>query len=94
MYLSGKERMQKYPRIHHLPWSPGASSDDRVLSSTAQFDGKNVVVTEKVDGENTSIYSNGCFHARSIDGRFHAPTQWPIRGIAGQIAGHSLQDGE
>ncbi len=56
----------KYPRTFHLPWSPGISSDDKVVDSIDQFRGKYVVVTEKLDGENTSLYRDG-FHARSIN---------------------------
>ena len=65
----------KYPRTVHLPWSPGASSDDIQLFDVNHFEGCEVVVTEKMDGENTSIYSDG-LHARSIDGRHHSSRNW------------------
>lgn len=65
----------KYPRTYHLPWSPGCTSDDKVLSSLAQFEGKNVVQTIKMDGENTTMYSN-YIHARSLDGRHHDSRNW------------------
>jgi hypothetical protein len=39
----------KYPRTFHFPWS-NATSDDRILDSFDYFLGKQVVVTEKVDG--------------------------------------------
>jgi len=42
----------KYPRTPHLPWSEGASEDDIQLINAEMFEGKNVVVTEKLDGEN------------------------------------------
>ena len=42
----------KYPRTFHLPWSPGATSDDKMLKSIEHFIGKEVVITEKMDGEN------------------------------------------
>ena len=45
----------KYPRTYHVPWSPGTTSDDRLLKSVDQFVGKRVVVTEKMDGENTTM---------------------------------------
>jgi hypothetical protein len=57
---------QKYPRTPHLPWSEGSTSDDKVLSSASHFNNKTVVVTEKMDGENTSLYSDH-IHARSLD---------------------------
>jgi len=56
----------KYPRTYHLPWSPGRTKDDRVIESADMFSGKDVVVTVKMDGENTSMYRGG-IHARSID---------------------------
>lgn len=61
----------KYPRTYHLPWSPGVGKDDRVLDDISVFDGKNVVVTVKMDGENTTLY-NDYMHARSIDYNSHA----------------------
>ncbi|MDO8414737.1 MAG: RNA ligase family protein [Agitococcus sp.] len=50
-------------------------SDDRVLRSLAAFRGKEVVVTLKMDGENTSLYQDG-LHARSLDSRHHASRDW------------------
>lgn len=64
----------KYPRTYHLPWSnPG--KDDRTMDSLAQFENRMVVVTEKMDGENTSMY-NGAIHARSVDGLNHPSRAW------------------
>lgn len=60
----------KYPRTFHIPDSPGATSDDKILDNLDFFTNKEVVVTEKMDGENTTIY-NDSFHARSIDSRHH-----------------------
>ncbi len=65
----------KYPRTHHLAWSDGVNSDDRVIYSMDAFIGQRVIVTEKMDGENTSMYSD-YFHARSIDGRSHPSRDW------------------
>ncbi len=45
----------KYPRTHHLPWSPGLTKDDRQMSVDDPFKGQEVVATIKMDGENTSI---------------------------------------
>jgi len=50
----------------HFPWSPGLQNDDRMLESADVFLGKEVVITEKFDGENTSIYTDH-IHARSLD---------------------------
>ncbi len=58
----------KYPRTWHLPWSDQVTDDDRVLSpeQTLAWDGSNVIITEKMDGENTTMY-RGYMHARSIN---------------------------
>lgn len=60
----------KYPRTYHAPWSYCVHSDDKVIPSTEQFEGKRVIVTEKLDGENTTLYRN-YYHARSIDSQNH-----------------------
>jgi hypothetical protein len=73
----------KYPRTYHLPWSPGATEDDRVLPNVDHFVGKEVVVTEKMDGENTSIYCDH-IHARSIDGLGHVSQHW-VKNLYGTI---------
>jgi len=65
----------KYSRTYHLPWSESITDDDRVIDSTTIFAGKRVIVTEKMDGENTSMYTN-YIHARSIDGRTHPSRDW------------------
>jgi hypothetical protein len=65
----------KYPRTPHLPWSQGRTSDDKVLKSIDPLQGRQVVVTEKMDGENTTLYRDG-FHARSIDSRHHVSRDW------------------
>lgn len=69
------ENWQKYPRTYHLPWSEGATSDDKILNSIDHFIGKKVVVSEKRDGENTSLYWNG-LHARSLDSSNHLSRDW------------------
>ncbi|MEI5906643.1 RNA ligase family protein [Bacillus spongiae] len=65
----------KYPRTFHLLWSEGATDDDKVLKDMSCFTGKEVVVTEKLDGENTSIYCD-CTHARSKDSQDHPSRHW------------------
>ncbi len=65
----------KYPRTAHLPWSPGATSDDKWVDTLAMFEGQEIVITEKMDGENTTMYSDH-IHARSIDSRHHASRSW------------------
>ncbi|KGR84586.1 RNA ligase family protein [Lysinibacillus odysseyi] len=65
----------KYPRTFHLPWSRTKTDDDKVLRSIDHFKGKEVIVTEKLDGENTSLYTN-YQHARSIDSKDHPSRHW------------------
>jgi len=67
--------LTKYPRTTHLPWSEGGSDDDRILRSTEHFRNKIVVVTEKMDGENTTMYSQH-IHARSLDSKHHPSRDW------------------
>lgn len=73
----------KYPRTPHLPWSPGATSDDVYLANIEHFVGKQVVITEKMDGENTTLYPNG-LHARSLDSRHHPSRDW-VKALQAQI---------
>ncbi|MFA5071211.1 MAG: RNA ligase family protein [Candidatus Pacearchaeota archaeon] len=68
--------LYKYPRTFHVPWSREKDGDDKILHSMEHFVGKNVVVTEKRDGENSTIYSSGYFHARSLDGNVHPSQGW------------------
>lgn len=66
---------RKYNRTLHLPQSLGVTNDDKLHKSIQQFDGIEVVVTEKMDGENTTIHCNGT-HARSIDSKYHPSRSW------------------
>jgi hypothetical protein len=74
----------KYPRTPHLPFSPGVSSDDKVLDSIEHFVGKEVVVTEKLDGECTGMTRELC-HARSLDSKDH-PSRHRVKTLHGEIA--------
>lgn len=74
----------KHPRISHLPWSPGNQSDDLVMKNTKHFEGKEVVITEKMDGENTTFYAD-YMHARSINYRHHPSRAW-VKNLHAQIA--------
>ena len=75
----------KYPRTYHVPASPGTTSDDRVLDGLSMFHGKEVVVTVKLDGENTTIYSDGYVHARSLDSGGHPSRSW-VANLAARLA--------
>ncbi len=80
----------KYPRTLHLPWSPGSDSTDRILENIDHLIGMDVIVTEKLDGENTSLYPDH-YHARSIDGRHH-PSRSYVKQIHSAIKGQ-IPDG-
>lgn len=55
----------KYPRTLHFPFSDGITSDDKVLETTSHFNNREIVVTEKMDGENSTVYRD-YYHARSL----------------------------
>lgn len=76
----------RYPRTPHLPWSPGASSDDVRVADLSGFVGEEVVVTEKLDGENTTL-GRTYTHARSLDSAHHASRSW-VKAFHGRIAVH------
>lgn len=65
----------KYPRSFHLPWSRGYTHDDKVMKNVDHFIGKEVVVTEKLDGEGTTLYKD-YMHARSIHSANHPSRNW------------------
>lgn len=80
----------KYPRTPHLPWSPSVTSDDVRIINTTQFKNRDVIVSEKMDGENTSLYHSHC-HARSLDSRNHPSRDW-IKRWHSSIA-HDIPEG-
>jgi hypothetical protein len=65
----------KYPRTWHLPWSPGMNRDDRQMTDVNVFEEQEVVITEKLDGENTSM-GKDYIHARSLDSDSHPSRNW------------------
>lgn len=88
--IDEQPKYRKYPRTFHFPWSEKATDDDKILSSLETFIGKEIVQTVKLDGENTSMYTDK-IHARSIDGKFHPSQSW-IRGFWATIA-HEIPTG-
>jgi len=67
--------IKKYPKILHLPWSKGLTKDDARIKSLDAFENREVVVTEKMDGENCNLHKD-VFHARSVDSRDHLSRHW------------------
>ena len=81
----------KYPRTFHLPWSPGKTSDDRTMDNpTGMFLNSEIVVTEKMDGECTTLYRD-YLHARALDYAPH-PSRDRVRALHGAIA-HDIPEG-
>ncbi|MFE7835662.1 RNA ligase family protein [Streptomyces sp. NPDC057474] len=79
-----------YPRTRHLPWSPGATADDLRVTGLSGLRGREVVVTEKLDGENTTLYADG-LHARSLDSAHHPSRTW-VKALQARI-GHAIPEG-
>jgi len=70
------ESNSKYPRTYHIPWSPGSTSDDKKLPDVWFYGngwaGVEIVITEKMDGENSS------FSKYDVFSRSHSvPTRTP-----------------
>lgn len=67
----------KYPRTYHLPNSEGLTKDDKLipLHDLRAMQSKEVVVTEKMDGENTTITKDSTW-ARSLDSTHHVSRSW------------------
>jgi hypothetical protein len=73
----------KYPRTGHFAWSEGATNDDKIQYDLSNFQYEEVVISEKMDGENTTMYPE-FFHARSLDSNNH-PSRNYVKGIWGNI---------
>ena len=74
----------KYPRTPHLPSSPGCTNDDKRLSSFNDLRDGMYIITEKMDGENTTMMRDRIY-ARSLDSNNH-PSRNYVKGIWGQIS--------
>jgi hypothetical protein len=83
----------KYPKTLHLPWSPGLQNDDRVMpieDVILNFSKKEIIITEKLDGENTTMYRDH-IHARSVYSGDHPSRSW-VKALHGQIK-NDIPDG-
>ncbi len=63
---------RKYSRTYHFPFSKGTTSDDRIQQNWEAILQHEIVITEKLDGENTCLKKSGVY-ARS----HAAPTRNP-----------------
>jgi len=66
-----------------VEWSEGATSDDKITYDLSYFIGKEIVITEKMDGENSTLMNDICF-ARSLDSNNHPSRNW-LKGLWGNI---------
>jgi len=83
----------KYPRTSHLPFSPGATNDDRIMSA-ADFERflalPEFVVTEKMDGGNLTMMRDD-FYARSVDSKSQ-PWDSPVKALWASLR-HDIPEG-
>ena len=86
------EGLYKYSRTPHLPISPGGTDDDKRLKDYSNFIGNDIVITEKMDGENSNLYPN-YFHARSKDSNNILP-ETGLKVYMGRLNILYLKDGE
>lgn len=81
----------KYPRTLHAVDSPNRGADgDHAHADYSTFEGREVVLLEKVDGEQCTM-TRDYVHARSVDSGYHATRTW-VRGLHGRIR-HDIPDG-
>ena len=78
------QEWKKYPRIPHVSWSGTMSDDDRRLENINSFIGREVVVTEKLDGEGCTLYNDG-MHARTLNHTYHPSRAW-LQALQAMIA--------
>jgi RNA ligase len=76
-------KFTKYPRTLHFPWSENLQNDDKKHTNVDFFNGKIVVVSEKLDGESCSMYRD-YIHARSVDSKHHDSRNW-VKSLHGKI---------
>lgn len=65
----------KYPRTPHLPWSESITNDDKIIKNLDMFYNTRVIVSIKMDGENTTL-SYDYIHARSLESISHPSQTW------------------
>lgn len=73
----------KYSRTLHFEFSQGVTNDDKILRDYSNFRGKEVIISEKRDGENTTLMKD-YYYARSLDSNNHPSRNW-VKGLWGNI---------
>ena len=82
--------MSKYNRTYHLPFSPGTTSDDRLSKTVYSILAIEVVISEKLDGENCGMTKDGVY-ARSHATFTTSPWSKEVRQLH-SILKHDLSD--
>lgn len=81
----------KYPRTMHLPWSESITADDRVLRDLGALRAAgDVIVTEKMDGQNVTM-GRDWIYGRSTEWTGHPARSW-VANLHGKIA-HDIPPG-
>lgn len=83
------EERVRYPRTPHFPWSYGIKKGENIIDPKV-FMGREVVVTLKMDGENTTM-ARDYIHARSPSGNDHPSRHW-VKNLHSRIA-HEIPSG-
>lgn len=74
----------KYPSTKYHPASSSVERGDKIMQNIEELlYNKEIIVTEKMDGENTSMYYDK-IHARSLDSRHHESRSW-VKGLWANI---------
>jgi hypothetical protein len=83
----------KHPKSMHLPWSASVDPEDgdAIQSDLSLLMAGEVVVTEKLDGEQTTMYSD-YLHARSVDSTDPSNTRDWVKNLRAQV-GHDIPAG-
>jgi hypothetical protein len=80
----------KYSRTWHLPYSEKCTADDKKHKDERHHEGNDVVITVKLDGENSNLYTD-TYHARSLDSQIDSEDRrwleaFRMTRVAGRIA--------
>lgn len=70
----------KYGRTYHFPFSPGTTNDDKIQSDWLPLLQHSLILTEKLDGENTCLKASGVYARSHV-----APTRNPWAGNMWEI---------
>ena len=84
--------MSKYPRSYHLDFSPGATSDDKIADYIDSLIGIRIIISEKIDGENTGMNNDGVY-ARSHATFTTSTWSREVRQIHNQKVNGNLEEG-